>query len=614
MRLKSVYISDYKNLKNFKLDFDGQSFIDVFVGKNGTGKSNLFEALIEIFRHLYEFDKGSDTTGFDYEISYEIDDIPHTAKWRGGALLFDDEERRSTNKSLLPDNVLVYYTGHNETVTDLVQSYQAKFSKRIKKADFDESRRFIGIGSEYKSLLLAILLLQKDDCKARQFVCATLGIKPEVESVKVLLKRPVFANKKLDIDDFDQATHFWGTAGITKNFLNKLLECIKTEFQHFDLYDRKSDSYSFVVNRKLFQKVFASSPVTEQFRLFDNLKTLEMLKSISAPVVLSNGSSADISQFSDGQFQTVYIYAIMELFKDRNCLTLLDEPDCFLHPEWQFEFLRQVFEITDTAAKNNHVLMSSHSAVTLIPHNQRHIRLFHFIDNKLCCHSVSKAYAVNQLSSNILKYSEDEQILSVINRINIDKKPVFFTEGSTDPIILTEAWHKLYKVPIPFIPLYAFNCVYLKMLLQDNRIFNELGKKPIFGLFDFDEAYNEWNHLKGQRIETDPYKGLSIDIENHNSYAFMLPVPNIAEIECLVIKDKPHKETYCHESRMTIEHLFYGDPQTHPYFEEERIPGGQILVFKEGKKTQFAKELIPKIPSEHFEVFRPMFDFIKGKC
>lgn len=52
MRLQHVHISDYKNLKDFTLSFDNDSFLDVFVGKNGTGKSNLFEALIEIFRHL----------------------------------------------------------------------------------------------------------------------------------------------------------------------------------------------------------------------------------------------------------------------------------------------------------------------------------------------------------------------------------------------------------------------------------------------------------------------------------------------------------------------------------------------------------------------------------
>jgi len=39
MRLKSFYISQYKNLRDFTLSFDGNSFVDVFVGKNGAGKS-----------------------------------------------------------------------------------------------------------------------------------------------------------------------------------------------------------------------------------------------------------------------------------------------------------------------------------------------------------------------------------------------------------------------------------------------------------------------------------------------------------------------------------------------------------------------------------------------
>ena len=69
MRLKSVYISQYKNLKDFILNFNGNSFIDVFVGKNGTGKSNLFEAIIEIFRHLYEYDNKA-SLDFNFRILY----------------------------------------------------------------------------------------------------------------------------------------------------------------------------------------------------------------------------------------------------------------------------------------------------------------------------------------------------------------------------------------------------------------------------------------------------------------------------------------------------------------------------------------------------------------
>ena len=38
MHLTPLYISRYKNLRDFSLGFDGSSFIDVFVSNNGTGK------------------------------------------------------------------------------------------------------------------------------------------------------------------------------------------------------------------------------------------------------------------------------------------------------------------------------------------------------------------------------------------------------------------------------------------------------------------------------------------------------------------------------------------------------------------------------------------------
>lgn len=89
MRLISLTISQYKNLRDFSLNFDGNSFIDVFVGKNGSGKSNLFEALTEIFRHLFEYDKEKGNPGFDYSIKYEIDGAKTEIAWNAGALTID---------------------------------------------------------------------------------------------------------------------------------------------------------------------------------------------------------------------------------------------------------------------------------------------------------------------------------------------------------------------------------------------------------------------------------------------------------------------------------------------------------------------------------------------
>ena len=618
MRLKSLTISQYKNLKNFDLSFDGSSFIDVFVGKNGSGKSNLFEALIQIFRHLYEYDGTSANINFSYMIVYEINDQETKIAWDNdlGILLINDKlhSAKGIGKTPLPDNVLIYYSGHNDTVASLVRQYEFNFSKRIKKADFSESRRFIGIGPEYKALLLAVLLIQKADNKARQFICDKLGIATVEQELNLVLRRPTFADKRFEIEAFDPKTHYWGAEGITRQFLDKLIGCVKGEFNHGNLFSTADDRYRIVLNIELFQQRFADEQITDVFRQFDNLKTLGMLEDISIQLTLNSGLNATISHFSDGQFQSVYIYSIVELFKDRNCLTLLDEPDAFLHPEWQFGFLKQVFEITDTATKN-HVLMSSHSAVTLIPHDKKKIKFFDIKDNQANCYDLPKSVAIKKLSADMIRYSEQDTLLSILNTVQIERKPVLFTEGSTDPIILKEAWYKLHDEEIPFIPFYAFSCTYINQLLTDNRIHNEMGGLPIFALFDFDKAYDQWKGLNGEVIESNPSLGMIKKWATGESYAIMLPVPSHADIRKQVIRDSATNETFGGDSCCEIEHLFYGIPELANYYQPEPCAGGSKIIFKsDSEKTAFAKEIVPTLDASHFEVLRPMFNFIKSKC
>ncbi len=621
MRLTSLTISQYKNLLDFSLSFDSSSFIDVFVGKNGSGKSNLFEALVEIFRHIYEFDRENGGISFDYSIKYEIDSKETEIAWRAGKLSINGKERATIGRTPLPDNVLIYYSGHNITVADLVHRYEGGFRKRIKGANLDESRRFIGVGQEYKALLLSVLLTQPANNRARHFVSQKLGIESIGTDLELVLQRPSFAAGALkalgadSIENFDPRTHYWGADGITRDFLEKLVTCVKGEFNHGDVFDADKDSYQIPVNIELFQQRFADESMSDIFRQFDNLKTLGMLADISIPLTLTSGLNATITHFSDGQFQSIYIYSIVELFKDRNCLILLDEPDAFLHPEWQFDFLRQVFDITDAAAKTSHVLMSSHSAVTLIPHDKKKIKFFDIKDSQTNCYDLPKAIAIKKLSADLIKYSEQEQLLSIINAIQIERKPVLFTEGSTDPIILKEAWYKLYEEEMPFIPFYAFSCTYINQLLTDNRIHGEMGGLPIFALFDFDKAYNQWNGLDGEVLITDPTQGLIKKWKNGESYALMLPVPPHVDIQRQVIKNAATGETFGGESCCEIEHLFYGHDIAADYYHQEPCPGGSKVAFKSDKdKTIFAKTVVPQLPVAFFEPLRPVFDFVARKC
>jgi predicted ATPase len=619
MRLKSLFVSDYKNLKNFTLSFDGTSFIDVFVGKNGSGKSNLFEALVEIFRHIYEFDREKGAPGFEYTVKYEVSDEETEIVWKEGKLSINGKMRATIGKTPLPDNVLIYYSGHNDTVAGLVENYEAYFGKRIKKADFDESRRFIGIGPKYKALLLAFLLMQKPDNKARLFIQEKLSINSVGPEVRLELRRPSYAadNSSYDIED-PLADRYWKPEGITKAFLDRLSNCISTVTNgplRSEGYFATDDRYTLYFDIANIQQEFSDLSAQELFRQFDNLKTLGMLGDISIPLTLTSGLNATIAHFSDGQFQSVYIYSIVELFKDLNCLILLDEPDAFLHPEWQFDFLKQVFDITDAAAKTSHVLMSSHSAVTLIPHDKKNIKFFDIKDNQANCYDLPKAVAIKKLSSDLIKYSEQEQLLSIINAVQIEKKPVLFTEGSTDPIILKEAWYKLYEEEMPFIPFYAFSCTYINQLLTDNRIHGEMGGLPVFALFDFDKAYDQWNGLNGEVTANDPFKGLIKKWAHGESYAVMLPIPAHTDIRKQVIRNAMTGETFGGDSCCEIEHLFYGQPSTADYYHQEPCVGGTKVVFKSDRdKTAFAKEVVPTLDKSCFEPFKPVFEFIKSKC
>ncbi|WP_445174787.1 AAA family ATPase [Microcoleus sp.] len=620
MRLKSVYISQYKNLINFTLNFDGNSFIDVFVGKNGTGKSNLFEALIEIFRHIYEYNKNKEELAFDYSITFVINGKETKIDYISGELKINGESRTTIRKNLLPDNVLIYYSGHNNTVANLVKKYEDKFRERIKKANFGESRHFIGIGSEYKELLLSVLLIQPQDNKAQQYICKKLTIQQIGLEVKLILKRPAYAekNSSFDIENNDESDRYWKAEGITKTFLDRLSNCISEVSGNIvrdEGYFPNDDQYILYFDIAQIQQKFSDFSSQDLFREFDNLKTLNMLKEISIPLILEDGEDATISYFSDGQFQSVYIYSIIEIFKDRNCITLLDEPDSFLHPEWQFEFLDQIFEITDKTAQNNHVLMSSHSAATLFPIEEQTITLFKIENSEVQSYKESKKEIIKSLSNSLIQYSEDERKLLIENAIRTSSKPILFVEGPSDVSILNTAFEKIFpNEDMTFLIQDAFDRGFIRTLLSRDDIFRNYPNKPFFALFDFDDAYQDWWQMEGDIIEDDINKGRCKKLDKNNAHIFLLPIPE-NKLKSQVWSDENKHEKIIKKPHFCIEHIFWEQPQLASYYRTITFKGCERIQFKKkSDKVKFAKEVVPMLDAACFEIFRPMFDFIRSHC
>lgn len=618
MRLIHIHIiSEYKNLKDFKVDFDGQSFIDVFVGKNGAGKSNFFEALIEIFRHLFEKEH---FMTFDYLMRYELDGKESEISWRKEKLFLNGKETKSIPKNVLPNNILIYYSGHNSKVTDLVKEYEESFKKELKEANEGDTREFIGIGKDYKSILLSVLLLQPDGNKAKEFIKYKLGITSIGDQLKITLRRPYYARKRgYEIDPAVKETSFWKAVGITRKFLDAL-STVKPggstrsrEEGYFTRDEEFADEYILYFDIASFRDIFKNLTGQELFREFDNLKTIEMLHAISIDIKLGD-KEATIDHFSDGQFQSVYIYSIVELFKDRNCITLLDEPDSFLHPEWQYGFIKQVVEIAEKASEKNHLLLSTHSPSTIASLTQSHLNIFEISNNKVATSKWSKADIIKSLSAGLISLTEGEARLNIGHFLNNTSGAVLFTEGITDEMILETAWTRLYpKDKRNFEIQNAFSCGFLRNLIKDKTLYENFPKRKFFALFDFDEAFGDWNQL-GVDIETDPFKCLTKKYGEFDSYSLLLPVSKNTDVTKQVINPRTGKN-YGNKSLQTIELLFYGIPGLEEYFivDNDRTDGF-IKFIGDGSKVKFAKDVVPQLDPKYFEAFKPIFEFLKSKC
>jgi energy-coupling factor transporter ATP-binding protein EcfA2 len=261
MRLKSVFIGQYKNLRDFSLTFEADGFIDIFVGRNGSGKSNFLEALIEIFDHIYNFKPSERGPGFDYEISWNIDGTTTKVSWRDSQLSINGVSRKQLGGTPIPANIIVYYSGQNDTVASLIRRYRDTYRRSIKRANVAVSPRFIGIGPDYKTLLVALMLMLPESSQARQFLCAKLGIEVAGETTSLKLCRPIVAHKSRAYDPLNDDELFWGVKGIAREFLEQLTDCIVGDFTRSSLYDRRSGGDSLCE----IEHLFFGDPKTAEF-------------------------------------------------------------------------------------------------------------------------------------------------------------------------------------------------------------------------------------------------------------------------------------------------------------------------------------------------------------
>ena len=366
MRIDRLEVHGFRNLGNFVVDFNEDHFSTVLIGENGTGKSNLIEAIVLIFRHL----DADITVSFSYDISYRCRGrLIRAAADPGGRpriTLYEGEAERETPLSwtrfakdrdlYLPKYIFAYYSGPSNRLEQYFIYHQARYYDQVVN---DESgvpppirRLFYCLPEHSRWVLLAYFLRGSEP---PDFLRRFFGI-DQFDSALLVLKKPDWAKKWTQskpppsrIRQLGDA-RFWWSRGVVKTFLQRLWEVslapVRIIEPHQEDYRLKPSNeehlYMYLPSLPALQNL--NSSYADEATLFAALESTEISNLVRdvRVRVMRGGESVVFSELSEGEQQLLTVVGLMQFTRHEESLFLLDEPDTHLNPIWKLRYLDEL--------------------------------------------------------------------------------------------------------------------------------------------------------------------------------------------------------------------------------------------------------------------------------
>lgn len=305
MRLKSLYIKEYKNIKEQTFDFSDNTGYIALIGLNGSGKSNLLEAISLIFDDLYDIQHTEQVNG--YTITYEIEGVSYsytTLDEHNNVIPLEKGEK------VCPSSVIACYSGEDLRLWNMAYMpyYMGFFRAALRGKDYVPRTMYINKYCWKIALISLLFSLNRD---VQQFVQDTLHF--DVNNVSIQFAYNTIANPQ------QHDAYNW-------------LEKVKQTYGTNDI--PLKDLRDFGLNNLKHQEL------TEDQLIFYYLYFLFMpSKSRKQPVdkLITNISikigNYEFDALSEGEKKMILIECIMQILGDDNSLVLLDEPDAHVHIE-----------------------------------------------------------------------------------------------------------------------------------------------------------------------------------------------------------------------------------------------------------------------------------------
>lgn len=410
MRLDYLKIDDFKNLVGFSVDFDEtcNEPVTVVLGRNGSGKSNLNEALVIIFRDLL---RGKPTKEFGYDLRYTLRNGTVSVRvWNpapardtvntGGPLEFTSkegvaiasfsftvteagEESRLGKERIadyLPKYVVTYYSGTSNRLQRHFFKPQLAFRDELLDGSKIPLRPlFYAIPIHSQFALLAFFMTE--DQEAMQFLKDYLWIEG-LESALFVLKRPHWAAGRKHHKDGD--ARFWGARGVVRDFLAELYDCALAPLrlpgviqESFDTIERTEFLYLFLPDLDRLRELANRSmqiakskadqkevTATDFFKILESMFMSNLIHETRIKVSVRHAGGLTYRELSEGEQQLLAVVGMLRFLRNDDSLFLLDEPDTHLNPSWGLEYLNILKRHADTG-ENSHLLLATHDPLVL---------------------------------------------------------------------------------------------------------------------------------------------------------------------------------------------------------------------------------------------------------
>lgn len=361
MQLISLYIKKYNHLEDFTIDFKQK--LSVIIGVNGSGKSSILEVLAQIFSAAYLNRK----TEFSFKLTYELSDFTIVELSAATDFVIKMNDNNKIDHALLPSNIVVYYSGLSDKMEKLCKPHEEKQRADFKDGNFTQRPFFYYRPENFKMFLLVLFAFEFGDTK--DFLLKKIQLTGLNRFNIEVNKPPNFKKLTAKSDDF------WGLEGENREFCDRL-----DEFSDDKTIDKKSDNfikYDFNSINNLYALRDYFDGEKQIFERLDMLAYEGMLGELTL-FVEKQGQILNSDILSEGEKQIIAIRGINDLLINENTLLLFDEPDTYLHPSWQGQFMEEIIKYSENAQ----FVITTHSPNIISSLQKVQLNLLHTVDEK----------------------------------------------------------------------------------------------------------------------------------------------------------------------------------------------------------------------------------------